>query len=62
MKKRTDEQRGYSDRVNGYYDKWYRYNRQDDGAEYDRGCRRARDSGKCVAWFNLIECDQACSY
>ena len=54
MTKSSDEKRGYSDRKAGYYDKWYRYNRADDGAEYDRGVRRAVD-GKCPEHFTLIE-------
>ena len=28
---------GQKDRKSGYYDKWYRYNREDDGAAYDSG-------------------------
>lgn len=51
----TDEQRGYNDRKAGFYDKWYRYNRADDGAAYDRGCVKAVDSGKCPEHFTLIE-------
>ena len=30
---KADEKRGYNDRRAGFYDKWYRYNRDDDGAE-----------------------------
>ena len=41
MKNLTDEQKGYTDRKAGYYDKWYRYNRADDGAAYDAGVMRA---------------------
>ena len=55
MKNTTDEQRGYKDRLAGYYDKWYRYNRIDDGAAYDKGVVRAVDSGKCPDHFTLIE-------
>ena len=51
-----DEKRGYRDRIAGYYDKWYRYNRQDDGAAYDRGCVRAINSGRCPEYFTLIDC------
>ena len=54
MKKINDEQRGYKDRLAGFYDKWYRYNRPDDGAAYDKGCLRAVDSGKCPDHFTLI--------
>ena len=55
MRQTTDEQRGYKDRLAGYYDKWYRYNRPDDGAEYDKGCVKAVESGKCKEGFTLIE-------
>jgi len=55
----TDETRGYKDRLAGYYDKWYRYNRADDGAAYDRGCVRAVDTGKCPERFTLIEATEA---
>ena len=51
----TDEQRGYKDRLAGFYDKWYRYNRTDDGAAYDRGCVKAVSSEKCPEYFTLIE-------
>jgi hypothetical protein len=50
----ADEAAGYKDRINGFYDKWYRYNRSDDGAAYDRGCKKAVDSGKCPDHFQLI--------
>ena len=50
-----DEAAGYKDRLSGFYDKWYRYNRSDDGAAYDRGCKKAVDSGKCPDHFQLIE-------
>ena len=53
-----DEKSGYQDRLSGFYDKWYRYNRQDDGAAYDRGCVKAVNSGKCPDHFTLIECNQ----
>lgn len=49
-----DEAQGYRDRIAGYYDKWYRYNRPDDGAAYDAGCVRAVDSRKCGEFFILI--------
>ena len=50
----TDEERGYKDRLAGFYDKWYRYNRLDDGAAYDVGCVKAIDSEKCPEHFVLI--------
>ena len=56
MKKQiTDFDRGYNDRLAGYYDKWYRYNRVDDGALYDSGCVAAVSTGKCPDYFTLIE-------
>jgi len=55
MRQVTDEQRGYKDRLAGYYDKWYRYSREDDGAAYDKGVVKAVNSGKCPDYFTLIE-------
>lgn len=49
-----DEEYGYHDRMNGIYDKWYRYNRRDDGAAYDRGQYRAAQSCDCPEEFNII--------
>lgn len=57
--KDTDETRGYKDRMAGYYDKWYRYNRKDDGASYDKGCVKAVNSGKCPDHFTLTEANEA---
>jgi hypothetical protein len=51
----TDEKRGYKDRLAGFYDKWFRYNRNDEGAAYDRGCVKAVDTGKCPECFTIIE-------
>ena len=51
-----DEERGFKDRMNGYYDKWYRYNRRDEGAAYDKGVQRAVESGKCKGDVFIIEC------
>lgn len=42
-----DEQKGYEDRMAGYYDKWYRYNRLDEGRAYDLGVQRALKDSKC---------------
>lgn len=50
-----DIEAGYKDRLSGFYDKWYRYNRLDDGAAYDEGCKKAVDSGRCPDNFTLIE-------
>ena len=52
--KTSDEARGYRDRKAGYYDKWFRYNRADEGAAYDAGCVRAVNTGKCPEYFTLI--------
>lgn len=51
-----DEQRGYADRITGYYDKWYRYHRSDDGAAYDRGVQRAIREKHCSPSCHIIEC------
>ncbi len=59
MKKVTDFQRGYKDRMIGYYDKWYRYNRQDDGAEYDRGAVEASNNPKCREDVTFTPCCNA---
>lgn len=56
---KKDEAAGYRDRKAGYYDKWYRYNRADNGAAYDRGCVRAVNEGKCADDFHIIECMEA---
>jgi len=54
----SDKERGRKDRLAGYYDKWFRYNRADDGAEYDRGIVEAVNSGKYPEYFTLIESSQ----
>ena len=33
----NDFKAGQREKKAGYYDKWYRYNRKDDGAAYDDG-------------------------
>ena len=40
-----DFENGQRDKVAGYYDKWYRYNRRDAGEAYDNG-------------FNSVECNK----
>lgn len=35
---------GFNDRIAGYYDKWYRYSRKDEGYAYDKGSRYAVDN------------------
>lgn len=47
---------GFDQRMVGYYDKWYRYNRADEGRAYDIGVRRALEEEKCVAEMRIIEC------
>ena len=37
----------------GVYDKWYRWNRDDDGAAYDYGWKQAFDGTKDI---QIIEC------
>ena len=54
-----DEKAGYRDRMAGYYDKWYRYNRSDDGAAYDRGVHRAALQKKCPGDCTIIEVVEA---
>lgn len=51
-----DEQRGYEDRMAGYYDKWYRYNRLDEGKAYDLGVQRALKESKCRDEIIVIPC------
>jgi hypothetical protein len=42
---KSDIEQGQCDKKAGYYDKWYRYNRIDDGKAYDKG-------------FNSVECEK----
>jgi len=52
-----DRRQGYKERKAGYYDKWYRYNRMDDGAAYDDGVKMAIDEmGDNIPECNMIEC------
>ena len=48
---------GERDRMVGYYDKWYRYNRQDDGTAYDDGVKNALLNPKCPGPCVIIECN-----
>ena len=52
---KKDIQSGYNDRMVGYYDKWYRYERADEGRAYDIGCRLAMENPKCSDEFHIIE-------
>ena len=51
-----DIRNGYKERNVGYYDKWYRYNRADEGRAYDAGVKMAIESGKAPGDYNIIEC------
>lgn len=51
----TDIQSGYHDRMVGYYDKWYRYTRADEGRAYDIGCQLALKNPECADEFHIIE-------
>lgn len=55
--KRSDFARGYSDRMAGYYDKWYRYNRRDNGRLYEQGVLEAQNDARCPEQCNFIECE-----
>ena len=56
-----DRKRGYEDRKAHYYDKWYRYNRPDDGKAYDEGCVKCVNEKQTKKWleedenFTIIE-------
>ena len=41
-----DERHGAKDAKAGYYDKWYRYNRNDEGEAYDKGFNAAENYGQ----------------
>lgn len=51
----NDFNQGKKERLAGYYDKWYRYNRSDDGAAYDDGCMAAVNTGKAPDDCVIIE-------
>ena len=42
---------GFKDASAGYYDKWYRYNRKDEGSRYDFGVKAALDQGAVLEHF-----------
>lgn len=48
----SDCEMGYRDRKNGYYDKWYHYNRGDSGKAYDAGVKKCIEEGS--AGDNLV--------
>lgn len=47
---------GYKDRMVGYYDKWYRYNRADEGRAYDIGVKLAAENENCEQEMRIIPC------
>lgn len=51
-----DIRNGYNERGVGYYDKWYRYSRADNGRAYDFGQRLAAQTTGCSEEFHIIEC------
>ena len=50
-----DIEHGFSERMVGYYDKWYRYSRTDEGRAYDEGQKMAAEREKCPREFHVIE-------
>lgn len=42
-----DRKVGYSDRMMGYYDEWYKHNRKDGGKAYDEGVAEAAEDPSC---------------
>lgn len=51
-----DVEHGYNERGVGYYDKWYRYTRADEGRAYDLGVKLAAATAGCVADMIIIPC------
>lgn len=51
-----DWKAGHNDRMAGYYDKWYRYNRRDNGKAYDEGQQEALKNPKCEGSMEIIPC------
>jgi len=52
----NDFNAGKRERMAGYYDKWYRYHRADDGSAYDQGCMEATNNKRCPADCTILEC------
>lgn len=50
-----DIEQGFRNRMIGYYDKWFRYNRADEGRAYDLGCQYAVKQDKCSDEMRIIE-------
>lgn len=53
---KSDFIHGYSDRMAGYYDKWYRYNHADEGRAYDEGVKLATQQTSCKEEMIIIPC------
>lgn len=51
-----DRKHGFADRMSGFYDKWYRYNRKDNGKAYDEGVQEAINTPGCSESLQVIEC------
>lgn len=51
---RRDVKNGYGDRGVGYYDKWYRYTRKDEGRAYDLGVKLAAGTTGCAEACHFI--------
>lgn len=47
---------GFNNACAGYYDKWYRHNRRDEGKAYDAGYQYARSIGRAKQDQQVIEC------
>jgi hypothetical protein len=52
---KKDERRGYLDRMAHCYDKWYRYNRSDNGMAYDLGVVRCVNEKHSKKWLEEDE-------
>lgn len=51
----ADYKAGYNDRNNHCYDKWYRYNRWDEGKAYDEGVKACVAKNHSKAWMEEDE-------
>lgn len=51
-----DIRNGYNERGVGYYDKWYRYSRADEGRAYDLGVKLAAETAGCTEDMTIIPC------
>lgn len=51
-----DIRNGYNERGVGYYDKWYRYSRADEGRAYDLGVKLAAATAGCAEGLTIIPC------